>query len=127
MYTVLKTLHLCAAATSLTLFLFRAQLMLRRSAALEKRLWRTVPHVVDTLLLASGVGLLFLFAGAPLAELWFQFKLVLLMAYIFFGALALRYGRTYRIRAGALVVALVLFALIVATAFARVPFGLIIE
>lgn len=124
MYLEMKILHVSAVTLSIGLFAYRGLLMLRRSEQLDSRVWRTLPHVVDTILLASGLGLVFYLGGAPLQEPWLQFKLALIMLYIFVGAVALRYGKTYKIRIAALMVALLLVLLIVVTALGHAPPGL---
>lgn len=119
MYAALKNTHLLAIAISLVLFGYRAMLMIAGSARLRSRIWRTVPHIVDTVLLASGVGLIVFWQGAPLTQLWLQVKLVLVFAYIASGSVALHYGRTLLVRQLALAVALGIFLLIVLTARTR--------
>ena len=56
-YAAVKGVHIAAAATSLTLFLLRAAWMLASPARLETRWVKIVPHLVDTVLLASAVWL----------------------------------------------------------------------
>ncbi|MCF6299737.1 MAG: SirB2 family protein [Proteobacteria bacterium] len=48
------------------------------------------PHVVDTLLLASGLMLMFLSGISPFNSQWLLAKLILVMVYIVFGFIALK-------------------------------------
>ena len=119
MYTILKNLHLALAALTLGGFLLRAWWMLIRSDKLQLRAVRILPHIVDTLFLVSGIGLVFALR-LPLAQSpWLIAKLVALVVYIVAGAIALKRGRTMRIRMTALVIALFAFAYIVGAAISK--------
>lgn len=124
MYLLLKNLHIAAVITSISLFLLRGILMMARSPRLHSRILQVLPHVVDTVLLASGVGLILVLGIALLAATWLQVKLTLLIAYIVAGSVALKRGKTYRIRLLALAAALIIVATIIATAMTHQPLGL---
>jgi len=116
MYQTLKLVHIGLVGISISLFVYRGWLMLRQSKRLSSRLLLTVPHIVDTALLASGISLIVILANVPLTQTWLQFKLAMIFAYIVAGSVALKYGRTYRARVTAFLLALVLLAIIVLTA-----------
>jgi uncharacterized membrane protein SirB2 len=120
-YLLLKHLHMGLAATSGLLFLLRGMWMLARSPLLQRSWVRTLPHCVDSLLLASALGLAYWSGQTPLNSAWLGPKIVALIAYIVLGAFALRYGKTMRQRASALVAALACFAYIVLTAVSKNP------
>jgi uncharacterized membrane protein SirB2 len=120
-YVALKHLHMASAAVSLALFLVRGTWMLTGSRLLHTRFSRIVPHVVDSLLLATAVGLMIELRQYPFAQDWLTAKLIGLVAYIFLGTIALKRGRTPAIRSAALVAALMVFAWIVMTARAHAP------
>ena len=88
----------------------------------EARVMRIVPHIVDTLLLASAVALAVRIHQHPLVHGWLTAKVLALIAYIVVGAMGLHYGRTKRIRALAFGAALLIFAYIVGVALTRQPF-----
>lgn len=121
-YTTLKWLHVAAVITSGAGFLARAALMLASSRWLHRRFVRIAPHVVDTVLLAAAVGMVTLARLSPLAHPWLAAKIIGLVIYIVFGAVALRYGRTRRIRLLALAVAVFAYVYVVGTALQRDPF-----
>ncbi len=123
MYLLLKNLHIAAVITSISLFLLRGILMMARSPRLHSRILQVLPHVVDTVLLASGVGLILVLGIALLTATWLQVKLTLLIAYIVAGSVALKRGRTYRIRLLTLAAALIIVATIIATALTHQPLG----
>ena len=120
-YLTLKTIHVAAAALSISGFIVRGVWMLRDSPRLHSRGVRIVPHVVDTILLASAIGLLVVLGLYPWNYGWLTAKLLALVAYIVVGAIGLRYGRTKRVRAAAWVGAIVIFAYIVGVARTHSP------
>jgi uncharacterized membrane protein SirB2 len=121
-YTILKTLHLTTIAVTFALFLLRGAWMMAGSARLQARWVRVVPHVNDTLLLASGIALAVLIQQYPLVHGWLTAKLFALIAYIVLGTVALKRGRTRSLRIAAWVAALLVFGYMVAVARAHDPF-----
>ena len=120
-YYALKHLHMTFAASSGALFLLRGLWMLSGSARLQRRWVRIAPHVVDTLLLASAIGLVVWSGQYPWRAPWLAAKLLALLLYIGLGTLALKRGRTPRVRALAFGAALACFGYIVAVALAKHP------
>lgn len=118
-YTLLRQVHLVTLYLSLALFLLRAFWMLRESALLQAKPVRIVPHVIDTLLLASAIGMLVVASINPLDQPWLLAKIIGLLAYIGLGTVALKRGRTKAIRIKALVAALGAFAYIIAVAASK--------
>ena len=125
MYVGLKWLHVACAVTSGAGFLARGALMLAGSPLLRARFVRIAPHVVDTLLLAAAIAMATLARLSPLAHPWLAAKIIGLVAYIVLGAIALRRGRTKRMRVIALMAAVFVFAYVVGTALQRDPFWLL--
>ena len=115
----LRTLHLGAVVASLALFFLRGLWMMAAREKLQRRWVRVVPHLVDTVLLASAIGLAWLTAQYPWQQPWLTAKIVALLVYIMLGIVALRRGRTRRVRAIAFVAALATFGYIVAVAATR--------
>ena len=95
--------------------------MLRAPALLQRPWVRTVPHFVDTGLLASAIALAIITQQYPLAAPWLTAKVIALMLYIALGMIALRHGKTKSVRVTAWITAQVLFAYIVAVALSRSP------
>jgi uncharacterized membrane protein SirB2 len=58
-YTVLKHIHVTTVGITFILFVTRGMWMLTDSPRLQARWARIVPHINDTILLASGIGLAF--------------------------------------------------------------------
>lgn len=120
-YLALKNLHLATIAVTLALFLLRGVWMMRESSRLQARWVRIVPHINDTLLLASGIGLAMLIGQYPLVHGWLTAKFFALIAYIVLGTIALKRGRTRGVRIAAWIAALAVFAYMLAVARAHAP------
>jgi uncharacterized membrane protein SirB2 len=124
-YSLLKHIHLTTIAVTLTLFLLRGAWMMMDSPRLKARWVRIVPHVNDTLLLASGIGLAVLLQQYPLVHGWLTAKLFALIAYIVLGTIALKRGKTKTQRIAAWFAALLTFGYMAAVAVAHDPFPFI--
>lgn len=118
-YILLKYLHVSCAALSGTGFVLRGAWMMLGSPMLAQRWVRVVPHLVDTVLLASAIALALLIEQYPLVDGWLSAKLIALLAYIVLGTIALRRGRTRAVRITAFCAALLVFAYIVAVAMTK--------
>lgn len=118
-YLLLKHLHVSCVVLSGLGFFVRGVLMLKASPWLSSRLARTLPHVIDTLLLGSAITMAVMSGQYPFAQPWLTAKFFGLLAYIFLGSLALKRGRTRAQRAGFFALALLAFAYIVAVALTR--------
>lgn len=122
-YLALKHLHLTAVILSFVLFVLRGLWMLADSSQLQRRWVRIVPHLVDTVLLASAIGLTLMLRQYPFVNGWLTAKVLALIAYIILGSIALKRGPTKPIRAVAWVAALATFGYIVSVALTRHPLG----
>ena len=120
-YVLLKQLHLATIALTLALFLLRGVWMVMDSPRLQARWARIVPHLNDTLLLASGIALAVLLQQYPLVHGWLTAKVLALIAYIVLGTLALKRGKTKAQRVTAWVAALLVFGYMLAVARAHDP------
>lgn len=121
-YFLIKHLHMTCAALSGGFFVVRGSWMLAGSSMLQRRWVKTVPHVVDSLLLASAITLAVISHQYPGPMPWLTAKVVALIAYILLGTVALKRGRTKAIRATAFAAALATFGYIVAVALTKNPF-----
>jgi len=120
-HAFLKTLHQGSALLAIAGFVLRGGLMLQNPALLHRRWMRTWPHLIDTLLLVSGVWMAFNLRLNPVENPWLGAKLLALLAYIGLGFVALRLGRTRQIRIAALLGAIACFTYIGLVAFTRSP------
>lgn len=90
-YAILNPLHIALALISGLGFAVRGFIHVVQQRPLSKHLLvRVGPHVIDTLLLASGIALWALMRYSPLAMPWFGLKLALVVFYIVLGIVAMR-------------------------------------
>jgi len=121
-YSLLKHLHLGTIALTLALFILRGVWMMADSPRLRARWVRIIPHLNDSLLLASGISLAVLTQQYPLVHGWLTAKFFALILYIVLGAIALKRGKTRAQRIAAWVAALLVFGYMVAVAITHDPF-----
>jgi len=122
MYLALKHIHLTAVGLSFALFALRSFWMLRDSPSLQKRWVKIVPHIIDTVLLVSAISLAVLLQQYPFVDGWLTAKVLALLAYIGFGTIALKRGRSRKVRLLALGGAVLSAAYIVLVALNHHPF-----
>jgi uncharacterized membrane protein SirB2 len=98
-YVLLKQIHMAFALVSIIGFVLRWGWKMNGSGLSQLRLTKTVPHVVDTLFLASGVALVFTIHQYPLTTAWLTAKIAGLLAYIVLGmfAMSAKAPRTWQI------------------------------
>jgi len=118
----LKLVHVSAVYLSGAGFVLRGAWMLRDSSLLRARLTRILPHIVDTVLLGSAILLALRIYQYPFVHGWLTAKVLALLLYIVLGTIALKRGRTRRIRIVSFVLALATFFYILAVAVTRNPF-----
>ena len=123
LFEVLKATHVLCAALSIGGFVLRGCWMFSGNALLDKRIAKTLPHIIDTLLLGSAIGMLFIWQASPFAFTWLTAKVVALLLYIGLGMVALRFGRTKRARILAWICALAVAAYIVSVALSKSALG----
>lgn len=123
MYLAVKHLHILCAVLSGAGFVLQGVWMMRRSPLLDHRLTRTVPHLIDTVFLGSAIALAAMSGQYPFVAPWVTAKVTALVVYILLGALALRWGRTMRVRVMAFVAAVATFLWIVSVALSKNPAG----
>lgn len=122
-YRLAYSLHVVCVVISASLFVGRGA---AENAGADWRKWRVLrvaPHIVDTVLLASAVTMVWLLGLSPIAQPWLAAKLIGLVCYIGLGMVALRFGGTKELRRLAFAGALLALAYIVSVAVSRDPSG----
>jgi uncharacterized membrane protein SirB2 len=122
-YGALKAIHQAAVAISFAGFLARGIGMLGSAAWIRRRAAKTLPHIVDTVLIVSALWLAWILRLTPANAPWITAKIAGLVLYIALGMVALRFGRTRFVRGAAWVAALLTFGYIVSVAIAKDPRG----
>jgi len=114
--TTIKYLHISCVILSYSLFFVRGIWMLRNSPALHQRWVKIIPHLVDSALLISAITLAFQLSLSPLYSHWLMAKIIALLLYILLGTIALKRGKSAKIRVTAWLAAQLVFLYIVSVA-----------
>ena len=123
LYLALRNLHITCAIVSGLGFFLRGLAAMLDSPLINRRWVKTVPHVVDTVLLSSAISMAVISSQYPFAQSWLTAKLVALVLYILLGVMALRKGRSKTWRGVFFVSALLVYTYIVSVALRRNPLG----
>ena len=124
-YSTIKLVHQFAVALSLAGFFVRGLASLQGATWVRGGLARTLPHVVDTVLLGSALTMAWMLRLTPDSAPWLVAKIVGLVLYIALGMAALRPGLSGSTRAISWVLALVTFGWIVSVAISKNPLGVL--
>jgi len=122
-YATVKLIHQSAVALSLAGFFVRGAASLAGAAWVHRRPAKTLPHVVDSVLLVSALALAWMLRLTPGNAPWLAAKVVGLVAYVALGVVALRPGRSAAVRASTWVAALATAGWIVSVAITKSPLG----
>lgn len=123
LFELLKLVHVTCALVSVAGFALRGSWVLLEHPLRMHPLARIVPHVVDTLLLGSALGMLWLWRLSPLQLDWVSAKIIALLLYIALGIGLMRFAPTRRRQWAFFVGALLCAGYIVAVAIAHSPRG----
>jgi len=118
-YVSLKYVHIGSVAVSYTLFFLRGIWVLRGSPIMQQCWVKIAPQAVDTALLASAVALAYLLGASPFNAPWLLAKIIAMLLYIGLGFVAIKYGKTPRIRLVSWLMAQVAFFYIIAVALTK--------
>lgn len=122
-YQAIKHLHMGAVALSALGFGARGLASLNGAAWVRSRTAKILPHIVDTVLLASAIALAALLRLNPAHTPWLLAKIVGLLLYIGLGMLALRPTLSRPVRASAGLGALLVLGWIASVAMSKSPLG----
>lgn len=125
-YMAFKHSHMALALLSLISFVTRSYWAAKASHLLEKKWVKICPHIIDTFLLLSAIGLIFIIKVYPFtaAGAWLTAKIIALVVYIIFATLTLKKAKTSFSRLVFFSIALFSFAYIGYTAKAHTVVGL---
>ena len=125
LFNILITLHLTSVALTISLFILRYWWRWSNHPRFQARWVRVLPHIVDSVLLLSGVGLIALTGYLPFTVkgAWLTEKLFGVIIYIVLGFIALGRHRPRGQQAGfiAFMLGLVVLYIIIKLAATKVP------
>lgn len=122
MYLLLKHLHLTFVALAFLVFLIRGILLLMNSALLDKKLLKIAPHIINTIMLISGIVLAVHLGISPGEQPWLLAKIIGLVVYIGLGVAAFKVPNALA-RKVLWVDAIIIFAYIMSVAITKSPTG----
>lgn len=122
-YLPIKSVHVHLALTSVAFFALRGAFAVAGARWPRHVLARYASYGIDTCLLASAAMLLAILKGAAFAHGWLLMKLLLLLAYVVLGILAMRPQRPRPVRIGCYLAALACAAQVYAIARLHSPRG----
>ncbi|MRI32516.1 regulator SirB [Endozoicomonas sp. OPT23] len=94
MYLTIKQMHIIFAAISVGLFVVRWLVALFNDTWLKHPFFKTLPHLIDTLLLGCAVWLCIFLHQYPFVNSWLTAKVIALVVYILLGYMAIKGGKT---------------------------------
>ncbi|WP_457331975.1 SirB2 family protein [Rhizobacter sp. P5_C2] len=125
-YAVVKAVHQSAVALSFAGFFLRGAASLAGASWVRRRAARSIPHLVDTVLLVSALTLAWMLHIHPGTAPWLLAKVIALVVYVGLGVIALRPGRSRGVRATAWLAALLTFGYIVSVAITKSAWGVFV-
>jgi len=121
----IKIVHVSCVVLSFLAFSIRGIWMLNESPLLNKRWVKIFPHIIDASLLVSALALIYVMSLPVLQSNWLLAKIIALIIYIVIGSVALKWGRTKKVRMFAFFLALIVFLFIVSVAMTKSVSGLL--
>lgn len=114
-----KLLHISCVFASFAGFLLRGIWMISDSSLLHKKWVKVIPHIVDSVLLISALLLVYLSGLSIIENNWLIVKIVALIIYILLGTVALKRGKTKKIRVLTFFLAIFVYLYIVSVALTK--------
>ena len=122
-YATVKLLHQSAVALSGLGFAVRGIASLRGAQWTQGRMAKSLPHVVDTVLLLSALSMVFMLRLNPAQSPWLLAKISGLILYIGLGVVTLRPRFAWKTRATTCALALMVLVWIASVAILKSPWG----
>lgn len=123
-YPQIRLFHISCALLSGSLFCLRGLMMLAGSRHYSHVVLRWLSYTIDTALLTAALMLMTIIHQYPFEQDWLTLKVLLIMAYIGLGLVALRFATTPRARAVSFAAALLVFLFTISVARAHHPLGI---
>jgi len=124
MYLTLKTIHISLISISVIIFIARGLMMIMKNNFYRDKIFRYLPPTIDTLLLLSGIILMFITEQYLFLEPWITVKLLALLLYIAFGTIALNRVYNYKLQILGFIMALLTIYFMYSVARTHHPLGL---
>jgi len=123
LYPQIKWVHVAAVICSGLLFALRGGAQLAGARWTMAAPLRYLSYTIDTTLLTAALMLATILHQYPFVHAWLTVKVSLLAVYVVLGSLALKRGKTARVRRYCYLTALAVYGFIVTVARAHDPLG----
>lgn len=124
MYPLLKHLHLFFIALAFIVFFLRGIWMISGSGLLQKKFVKIAPHIINTLMLLTGIAIAVYLKLSPGDHPWLIAKLVGIVVFIILGIAAFKAGNP-AVRLGLWILSLLVFINVAVIAISKNPLGLL--
>lgn len=125
-YLTLKYLHIICVAGSFSLFFIRGIWLLRSYPHAQEPWIKALPHVVDSLLVASAIGMLIMAPKGIWDGNWMLVKVVLVIVYAMMSVLVLRLAKSKTQRVLLWITALLVFLFATTVSVLHHPLGILL-
>ncbi|KOR30946.1 hypothetical protein TI04_03375 [Achromatium sp. WMS2] len=115
-FLLVKYIHIAAVVVTSTLFLWRWYLTVVESDIMQQLWVKVLPHVNDSIILVSGVTMIWMSRQYPTNQPWLAAKILAILIYILLASVAIKYGytRRWRLIAGILAVLCLWYIMMIA-------------
>jgi len=121
---MLLSIHISTVVISLVLFNVRAYGLVKNAGWNKKRFLLVLPHINDSLLLFSAIGMCLQIDQYPFVNHWLSVKVIFLLVYIALGLKFMRKSEGVKQRWTLYVLAMCCYIFIVSVAITHHPLGL---
>jgi uncharacterized membrane protein SirB2 len=121
LYVLIRIVHTGCALLSIVGFAVRGYLKVRDDDVPQRFRFKVLPHIVDTVLLASAIVLVIMSGQYPFISPWVTAKVVTLLVYISGGILLMRLRLNRAMRGAAFVFTMLCGAYIILVAVSKRP------
>ena len=121
-FLLLKYVHILSVAVSFALLFIRGIWLLQFYPPAQEKWVKALPHIVDTLLVISALGMLYTYPPSGQGE-WMTAKITLILVYLGVLVYLLKFARNFLQRLLAWVLASALFLFITSIAVLHHPQG----
>ncbi|MDC7684456.1 SirB2 family protein [Asticcacaulis sp. BYS171W] len=123
LYPYVLTLHICAAVLSGLYYFVRSVAMFRGAHWPRQRAFRMASYLIDSLLLAAAITLVFILPKEVFSNQWLTTKIFQVVLYIGLGIATMREKLPFKVRIATFVASVLVYLNIIGTALTHHPLG----
>ena len=123
---MLKMIHISAVLLSGSLFFIRGLGSIYNAKFMQLKLVKITPHVIDTVLLLTAIGLCVQIQQYPFVDHWITVKVFMLILYIVLGTIAIKRGKTTTQKVMGFIAAILVYLFMFSVARSHDPAGIFV-